>query len=65
MIMLEDCIKEAKTDQKNLVKKARELLDFGSDVFVNDTEYTKNPEILMEYRKQMGTLLEKFHRNNE
>jgi hypothetical protein len=32
-------------------------------VFVNDTEYTKNPEVLMEYREQMGELLEQFYKN--
>jgi hypothetical protein len=61
MMLLENCIKEANSGQKSLVKKAEKVLGFGSEVFVNDTEYTKNPEVLMEYREQMGNLLEQFY----
>lgn len=60
MIMLENCIENAKSNQKGLVKKANELLNFGTEVFNSDRVYTKNPKILMDYRKQMGALLEKF-----
>lgn len=60
MMMLEKCIKEANPGHKKLVSKARKVLDFGSEIFESDTVYTKNPEILMEYRQQMGNLLEKF-----
>jgi len=63
MMLLENCIKEANPGQKSLVKKAEKVLDFSSEVFVNDTEYTKNPEVLMEYREQMGELLEQFYKN--
>jgi len=45
-----------------LVSKAKKVLNFGSEVFVNDTTYVKNPEILMRYRKQMGELLEAFNK---
>ena len=62
MVMLENCIKEAGADKSRWVKKAEKALDFGSDVFVNDTLYTKNPEILMKYRKQMGDLLEQYYK---
>jgi hypothetical protein len=62
MIMLENCIKEAKPGQIGLVFKAKKLLDFGSEVFENDTEYTKDPEVLMKYREQMGNLLEQFNK---
>lgn len=61
MIMLEHCIENARPDQQPLVKKAKQVLAFGSEVFVNDTVYTKDPEVLMKYRRQMGNLLEQFH----
>lgn len=63
MMMLENCIKEANPGQKSLVKKAEKVLGFGSEVFVNDAEYTKDPGILMKYRRQMGELLEQFYKN--
>ena len=62
MMLLEKCIKEASPNQKALVSKAKKVLNFGSEVFVNDTTYVKNPEILMRYRKQMGELLEAFNK---
>ena len=61
MMMLEDCVEKAGTNHQSLIKKARKLLNFGSEVFVNDTTYAKNPQILMDYRLQMGQLLEQFH----
>ncbi len=63
MMMLEDCIENAQAGRKDLVKKAKGLLNFGPDVFVNDTQYIKDPKILMEYRRQMGELLEQFYRS--
>ncbi len=62
MRMLENCIKNAKPGQKSLVLKAEKILDFGSEVFENDTEYTKDPGVLMKYREQMGDLLEQFYK---
>ena len=62
MRMLEDCIDNARPEQKSLVKKARKVLDFGPEIFVNDTVYSKNPEILMEYRHEMGELLNEFNK---
>lgn len=61
MMMLEECVKNAKPDQNKLVKKAKQILDFGADVFVSDLEYTKDPKVLMKYRRQMGELLSEFY----
>jgi len=61
MIMLEKCVKEARPDQKALVEKAKKLLDFGTEVLASDRMYSKDPEILMKYRNQMGKLLENFY----
>jgi hypothetical protein len=61
MKLLEKSIENAQPNQQVLVKKAKQLLRFGDEVFVNDKEYTKNTKVLMNYRKQMGVLLEKFH----
>ncbi len=60
MMLLEDAMEHARPDQQGLVRKARQLLDFGPDVFVNDQEYTKDPEMLVNLRLQMGELLEQF-----
>jgi hypothetical protein len=47
------------TDLKNITIA---VSDFGSDVFTDDTQYTKNSRFLMEYRKKMGDLLEQFYK---
>ncbi|MGV8090601.1 MAG: glycoside hydrolase domain-containing protein [Mangrovibacterium sp.] len=61
MVMLEKCIQNALPGQQGLVRKAKQLLNFGPEVFVNEQQYTKDPEVLMSYRRQMGDLLEQFH----
>lgn len=61
MILLENFMKNAHSDQLILVEKAKQILNFNSDVFVNEHEYTKNVEVLMNYRQQMGILLEQFN----
>jgi hypothetical protein len=50
MMLREDCIRRARTDPHNLVKKAKQVLNFGAEVFETEKEYTKNPEILTKYR---------------
>lgn len=60
LILLENCIKNALPDQQKLVKKAKQILNYGPEVFGNGQDYTKNPEVLMRYRQQMGNLLEQF-----
>lgn len=62
MILLEKCIENADSGQKGPVNKAKKLLNFGTEVFTNDSVYTKDPEVLINYRKQMGELLEQFNR---
>lgn len=62
MRMLEECIKNALPNQNKLVKKATQLLNFGTDVFVNDQEYSKDPKVLINYRNQMGALLNEFYK---
>ncbi len=62
LIMLENCVKNARNDQLNLAKKAKPLLNFGAEVFVNEQNYTKDPEVLMKCRQQMGNLLHEFNR---
>ncbi len=61
MIMLENCVKNALPGQQGLVRKANQLLSFGSEVFTNEQQYTKDPKVLMSYRQQMGDLLEQFN----
>ena len=57
---MENFIKNARPDQQGLVKKAKQVLNFGNEVFVNEQEYTKNPEVIMNYRQQIGNLIEQF-----
>jgi hypothetical protein len=61
MMLLEDCIRSARSDQHNLVKKAKQVLNVGGEVFETEKEYTKNSEILAKYRQQMGNLLDQFN----
>jgi len=60
LMLLENCIKKARPDQQNLVKKAKLLLNFGTEVFVDEKQYTKDPSVLQKYRLQMGELLNAF-----
>jgi hypothetical protein len=62
LVLLDNCVKNARPNQQNLVKKAKQILNYGPEVFVNEQEYTKNPGILAKYRQQMGDLLEQFNR---
>ncbi len=61
LAMLENYIKDARPEQKQLVYKAKQLLNYGKEVFINNMNYTKNPEILSRHRQQIGELLEQFN----
>jgi hypothetical protein len=61
LVMLENCMKNAKPGQQTLVNKAKQLLNYGDEVFVNNMNYSKDPEILGKYRQQIGELLERFN----
>jgi hypothetical protein len=62
MVLLENCIKNASPNQQKLVKEAQQLLNIGSDVFVNEQQYTKDPQVLIKHRQKMGWLLSEFNR---
>ncbi len=62
MVMLENFVDNAGAGQEKLIKKAKELLNFGEEVLVSDRVYSKDPEVLMKYRNRMGELLEEFNR---
>lgn len=55
--LLENCVLRAKPGQRQLVNRATRLLRLGSDVFVNDHEYTKDPQVLMRRRREIAELL--------
>ena len=63
LVMLENGVKEAGPGQKRWAERARKILGFGTEVFVDDTRYAKDPEVLISYREQAGKLLEEFYRN--
>lgn len=64
LVLLDNFVKNARPGQENLVKKANLLLNLGPELFTNEHEYIKDPDILEKYRQQAGTLLEQFNRWN-
>lgn len=61
MILLEKAIEQAGSKRSQWVKKAKWVLSFGSEVFVNEREYTKDSRVLMTKRETMGELLHQFY----
>lgn len=61
MILLEKAIEQAGSERPQWVKKAKRILSFGSEVFVNESDYTKDYRVLMAKREEMGELLHQFY----
>ncbi len=64
MIMLEKAMEDMSSHSKELKNECIDVLNFGKDLFADDTQYVKNPEILMNYRNKMGDLLEILYQNH-
>jgi len=62
MVLLEKEIEEARIDAKyqNLVTKAEKLLQFPDEMFSDGKTYNKDPQYLLDYRKQIAEILVKF-----
>ncbi len=60
LVLLENCVGNARPDQQKLMKKAKQILNYGPEVFVNEQAYTKNPGVIINYRQQIGNLIEQF-----
>ena len=55
--MLGKAVSENRIKNKKQLKKARQLLDFPKEMFVSFTQYNKDPQYLLEYRKKIAELL--------
>jgi hypothetical protein len=52
----------APKDRRLLVEEGRRLLDIPATMFVSGQEYTKDPKVILEYRKRIGALLEALNK---
>jgi hypothetical protein len=58
--LLEQAVKNAPPEKRELAEQGRKLLDLPGDIFKSGQEYTKDPKILLDYRKKIAELLEKL-----
>ncbi len=61
MMLLEEKIKQAKPEQHHLVVKAREALSFSPELFRDESNYTKDPDLLMKKRQEIARLITMFN----
>jgi len=54
---LEEQIKTAKPEQHHLVVKARQALSFSPALFRDESDYTKDPDLLMKKRQEIARLI--------
>ncbi len=59
LILLENAVKKASIKKNNLdlVAKAQIILDMPEDIFVDGTDYNKDPLIYYSYRKRIAELI--------
>jgi hypothetical protein len=58
--LLEKAVEEAPPAEEKLARKGRALLEFPADIFRNGQDFTKNPRVLLDYRRRLGETLEKL-----
>jgi hypothetical protein len=56
--LLERAVKSATKGKKALAGEGRKLLDLPASLFVSGREYTKDPRVILEYRKKIAEALE-------
>lgn len=56
--LLERAVKSAPKKKKALVEEGRKLLDLPPALFTSGQEYTKDPRIILDYRKRIAAVLE-------
>jgi hypothetical protein len=56
--LLEEAVRKAPPDKKELAEKGRSLLRIPESVFTSGREYTKDPKVIFEYRQRLAELLE-------
>jgi hypothetical protein len=63
--LLEEAVKNARPDQMGLIAKAKSLLDVPESIFRDGRTFTKNPQMLLAYRKQIGEVLDALMRGGQ
>jgi hypothetical protein len=63
LLLLERAAAEDGGKQKKLVREARRLLSLPDTLVSGPTEYSKDPQALIRYRNEIGTLLDTLYKN--
>jgi hypothetical protein len=63
--LLEEAVKNARPDQKPLAEKTRALLDIPESIFRDGRTFTKDPQMLLSYRKQIGEMLDELVKGSQ
>ena len=64
MVMLENLTGKRRGKDRKPVKEAEKLLDIEGTVFTDGKTYTKNPAVLLEYRKKIAEMILKLNNIN-
>ena len=63
--LLEDAVRKTRPDQRELAAKGEALLAIPASIFSDGRTFTKDPQILLAYRKQVGDLLDQLSRGSQ
>jgi hypothetical protein len=58
--LLEQAVRGAPPDKRDLAKKGEYLLRFPGTIFTGGREYTQDPSVLLEYRRRIAELLDEL-----
>ena len=64
MVMLENLTGKRRGKDRKLVKEAEKLLEIEGTVFTDGKIFTKNPAVLLEYRKKIAEMILKLNNIN-
>ncbi|MFC2125306.1 glycoside hydrolase domain-containing protein [Bacteroidota bacterium] len=53
-VMLEEAVKTATGKKKKIAKEADDMLNIPETIYTNETTYSKNPQEILNYRKQLA-----------
>jgi hypothetical protein len=63
--LLEEAMKNARPSQRQVAEKARSLLNIPESIFRDGRTFTKDPQQLLAYRRQVGEVLEELLRGTQ
>jgi hypothetical protein len=63
--LLEEAVKNARLNQETLIEKAKSLLDVPESIFSDGRTFTKDPQMLLAHRKQIGEVLGELMKGSE